>query len=568
MIPAAPSCRTPLLSLVLGLLLGTAGTTAMAEAVPATTLTAPATTLTAPAPPPQTPDLAYPELFQAVQQHELFDDQKHFVDALPLRDPALINADYLAQRQQPGFDLRRFVAANFEESDPVQTGAIRQDTGLREHIDALWPRLVRRQVEVPPYSSLLPLPHPYVVPGGRFREVYYWDSYFTMLGLVESGEQEHSRQMLDNFAYMIDTYGHIPNGNRTYYLSRSQPPFFSYMVQLQAKVEGDAAYARYLPQLQKEYAYWMEGAETLAPGSAHAHVVRLADGSLLNRYWDARDTPRPEAWLHDVRTAAEAKDRPAAEVYRDLRAGAESGWDYSSRWLGDRKTLASIRTTAIVPVDLNSLLYHLETTLALACAKNPDVAGCNTDYAALASARKTAIDRDLWSDAGYYADYDWQQRRLRGQVTAAALFPLFVGAASPARAKRSADTVQAQLLRPGGLATTSLHTGQQWDEPNGWAPLQWIAVDGLRRYGQDALAQCIGTRFLTRVQALFAQQHKLVEKYAVDGQAKGGGGGEYALQDGFGWTNGVTLLLMDLYAAPAAARAASHAQAQTEAVAP
>ncbi|ABM30826.1 alpha,alpha-trehalase TreA [Paracidovorax citrulli] len=568
MIPAAPSCRTPLLSLVLGLLLGTAGTTAMAEAVPATTLTAPATTLTAPAPPPQTPDLAYPELFQAVQQHELFDDQKHFVDALPLRDPALINADYLAQRQQPGFDLRRFVAANFEESDPVQTGAIRQDTGLREHIDALWPRLVRRQVEVPPYSSLLPLPHPYVVPGGRFREVYYWDSYFTMLGLVESGEQEHSRQMLDNFAYMIDTYGHIPNGNRTYYLSRSQPPFFSYMVQLQAKVEGDAAYARYLPQLQKEYAYWMEGAETLAPGSAHAHVVRLADGSLLNRYWDARDTPRPEAWLHDVRTAAEAKDRPAAEVYRDLRAGAESGWDYSSRWLGDRKTLASIRTTAIVPVDLNSLLYHLETTLALACAKNPDVAGCNTDYAALASARKTAIDKHLWSDAGYYADYDWQQRRLRGQVTAAALFPLFVGAASPARAKRSADTVQAQLLRPGGLATTSLHTGQQWDEPNGWAPLQWIAVDGLRRYGQDALAQCIGTRFLTRVQALFAQQHKLVEKYAVDGQAKGGGGGEYALQDGFGWTNGVTLLLMDLYAAPAAARAASHAQAQTEAVAP
>ncbi|QCX10898.1 Periplasmic trehalase [Paracidovorax citrulli] len=568
MIPAAPSCRTPLLSLVLGLLLGTAGTTAMAEAVPATTLTAPATTLTAPAPPPQTPDLAYPELFQAVQQHELFDDQKHFVDALPLRDPALINADYLAQRQQPGFDLRRFVAANFEESDPVQTGAIRQDTGLREHIDALWPRLVRRQVEVPPYSSLLPLPHPYVVPGGRFREVYYWDSYFTMLGLVESGEQEHSRQMLDNFAYMIDTYGHIPNGNRTYYLSRSQPPFFSYMVQLQAKVEGDAAYARYLPQLQKEYAYWMEGAETLAPGSAHAHVVRLADGSLLNRYWDARDTPRPEAWLHDVRTAAEAKDRPAAEVYRDLRAGAESGWDYSSRWLGDRKTLASIRTTAIVPVDLNSLLYHLETTLALACAKNPDVAGCNTDYAALASARKTAIDKHLWSDAGYYADYDWQQRRLRGQVTAAALFPLFVGAASPARAKRSADTVQAQLLRPGGLATTSLHTGQQWDEPNGWAPLQWIAVDGLCRYGQDALAQCIGTRFLTRVQALFAQQHKLVEKYAVDGQAKGGGGGEYALQDGFGWTNGVTLLLMDLYAAPAAARAASHAQAQTEAVAP
>lgn len=553
---AAPPCCTPLLSLSLGLLLGNYDT---ASAQPA-----PTAIQTAPAPAPLTPDLAYPELFQAVQQQELFDDQKHFVDALPLRDPALINADYLAQRQQPGFDLRRFVAANFEESGPVQTEAIRQDTGLREHIDALWPLLVRRQVDVPAHSSLLSLPQPYVVPGGRFREVYYWDSYFTMLGLVESGETERSRQMLDNFAYLIDTYGHIPNGNRSYYLSRSQPPFFSHMVQLQAKVEGDAAYARYLPQLQKEYAYWMQGAQALAPGSAQAHVVRLADGSLLNRYWDARDTPRPEAWLHDVRTAAEAKDRPAAEVYRDLRAGAESGWDYSSRWLGDRKTLATIRTTAIVPVDLNSLLYHLETTLALACAKTPGAAGCDTDYAALASARKTAMDKHLWSDAGYYADYDWQQRRLRDQVTAAALYPLFVGIASPARAKRSADTVQAQLLRPGGLATTRLHTGQQWDEPNGWAPLQWIAVDGLRRYGQDALAQRIGSRFLARVQALFAQQHKLVEKYGVDAKAQGGGGGEYALQDGFGWTNGVTLLLLDLYAkqAPAAAVAPAAQQAR------
>jgi alpha,alpha-trehalase len=558
---AAPPCCTPLLSLSLGLLLGSCDT-ASAQAAPSAMQAASV---------PPTPDLAYPELFQAVQQQQLFDDQKHFVDALPLRDPALINADYLAQRQQPDFDLRRFVAANFEESGPVQTEAIRQDTGLREHIDALWPLLVRRQVDVPAHSSLLSLPQPYVVPGGRFREVYYWDSYFTMLGLVESGQTERSRQMLENFAYLIDTYGHIPNGNRSYYLSRSQPPFFSHMVQLQAKVEGDAAYARYLPQLQKEYAYWMEGASSLAPGRAHAHVVRLADGSLLNRYWDARDTPRPEAWLHDVRTAAQARGRPAAEVYRDLRAGAESGWDYSSRWLGDRKTLASIRTTAIVPVDLNSLLYHLESTLALACAKNPGAAGCDTDYAALARARKTAIDKHLWSDAGYYADYDWQQRRLRDQVTAAALYPLFVGLASPARAKRSADTVQAQLLRPGGLATTRLHTGQQWDEPNGWAPLQWIAVDGLRRYGQDALAQRIGSRFLARVQALFAQQHKLVEKYGVDAKAQGGGGGEYALQDGFGWTNGVTLLLLDLYvqsAAPAPAAPAAQRHAQPEPATP
>ncbi|RBF19323.1 trehalase family glycosidase, partial [Xanthomonas oryzae] len=279
---APPSC-TSLLGLSLSMFVA-----------PCTLTAAPLDTpvVNAPAPTPPTPDQAYPELFQAVQSGELFDDQKHFVDFLPLRDPALINADYLAQHDHPGFDLRKFVDANFEESPPVQTDAIRQDTALREHIDLLWPKLVRSQNHVPPYSSLLSLPHPYVVPGGRFREVYYWDSYFTMLGLVKSGQTTLSRQMLDNFAYLIDTYGHIPNGNRSYYLSRSQPPFFSYMVELQAGVEGQAVYQRYLPQLQKEYAYWMQGSDDVQPGQAARHVVRLADGSVLNRYWDERDTPR------------------------------------------------------------------------------------------------------------------------------------------------------------------------------------------------------------------------------------------------------------------------------------
>ncbi len=534
---AAPPCCSPLLGLSLTLLMATC------ESVPAHAETPrePVTALL-----PQTPDLAYPALFQAVQRQQLFDDQKYFVDALPLRDPALIEADYLAQREQPGFDLRRFVAANFKESPAVDTGTLRQDTGLREHIAALWPKLVRSQVEVPPHSSLLPLPHPYVVPGGRFREVYYWDSYFTMLGLVDSGEQAHSRQMLDNFAHLIDTYGHIPNGNRSYYLSRSQPPFFSYMVELQAGIEGDATYRRYLPQLRKEYAYWMAGAASLLPGQAARHVVKLDDGSVLNRYWDERDTPRQEGWLHDVRTAMEARDRPAGEVYRDLRAGAESGWDYSSRWLRDREQLSTIRTTALVPIDLNSLLHHLETVLAQAC-RQPE-AGCDIDYAAAAQQRKAALDRHLWNRAGYFADYDWTTRTLSDQLSAAALYPLFAGIASDVQAQRTAESVRAHLLRPGGIATTALRTGQQWDEPNGWAPLQWIAVEGLRRYREDALARTIGTRFLGRVQGVFAREHKLVEKYDLDAGASGGGGGEYALQDGFGWTNGVTLKLLDLYA--------------------
>lgn len=494
------------------------------------------------------PDQAYPELFLAVQQSNLFTDQKHFVDALPRTAPADIRAAYLAQKDQPGFDLKAFVTAHFEESGTADVQPPKPGADLPTHINDLWPVLTRSYQQVPAYSSLLPLPRSFVVPGGRFREMYYWDSYFTMLGLAESGRIAQVRDMVDNFAYLIDTYGHIPNGNRTYYLSRSQPPFFAYMVDLLARLEGDSAYQRYLPQLQKEYAYWMEGAQTLKPGEATAHVVKLADGSVLNRYWDASDAPRQESWAEDRATAAQAPNRPTAEVYRDLRAGAESGWDYSSRWLGDGKTMASIRTTAIVPVDLNSLMFHLEQTIAKACQLGNQPA-CTARYTQWAQARQQAVEHHLWNPAGFYADYDWKKQALSDRISAASLYPLYAGLATQAHAEQTAASANQQLLRPGGLATTTQNSGQQWDAPNGWAPLQLIAVQGLRGYGQDTLAETIGRRFLGQVQNLYGREAKLVEKYDIEG-GQGGGGGEYALQDGFGWTNGVTLELLKLYGKP------------------
>src|SRR5690606_37695104 len=265
-------------------------------------------------------------------------------------------------------------------------------------------------------------------------------------------------------------------------------------------------------------------------------VVRLEDGSLLNRYWDDRDTPRPESYIQDRETAA-ASNRPAAEVYRELRAGAESGWDFSSRWLDDPMRLDTIHVTSRVPVDLNSLLHHLETTIAGACEQAGDAA-CARDYTARAQARAAAIERHLWSEDGYYGDLDLRDGKVRAQLTAATLFPLHAGIASPERASRTAAAVRAQLLKPGGLLTTAIDSGQQWDAPNVWAPLQWIAVDGLRRYGDDTLAREIAAAFVGNVRTLFEREHKLVEKYDADGALQGGGGGEYPLQDGFGWSNG------------------------------
>ncbi|MBU9631810.1 alpha,alpha-trehalase TreA [Burkholderia multivorans] len=492
------------------------------------------------------PSQLYGDLFVAVQTAQLYPDQKTFVDATPDTDPATIMQLYQQQKSQPGFSLKAFVDQHF--TPPAQGGVTPPpNQTLREHIDWLWPQLTRTTPTAPPYSSLIPMPKPYVVPGGRFREGYYWDTYFTMLGLQVSGREDLVDDMLDNFAHLIDTVGHIPNGNRTYYASRSQPPFFAYMVTLAAQAEGDKVYQKYLPALRKEYAYWMQGESTTARGQAARHVVAMPDGAVLNRYWDASDTPRDESYLEDVTTAKAASGRAANDVYRDLRAGAESGWDYSSRWLGDGKTLATIRTTSIVPVDLNSLMFHLERTIVKGCTVTHDV-GCVIDFSGRAARRALAINRWLWNRGGYYGDYDWQLRKPRDGVTAAALYPLFAGVAWPERAKATAREVRKTLLQPGGLATTTETTGQQWDAPNGWAPLQWIAIEGLRRYGEPALAKDIGTRFLADVKHVYATEGKLVEKYVVEGAGQGGGGGgEYPLQDGFGWTNGVTLKLLELY---------------------
>lgn len=500
-------------------------------------------------PPPSPPDQQWQPLFQQVQGAHLFKDQKTFADAVPRQEASAVLAQWRQVRGQPDH-LPAFIAEQF--TVPGEATAYVPPTGepLRAHIEGLWPVLTRTTGTVDPRGSLLPLPKPYVVPGGRFREVYYWDSYFTMLGLASSGRWQQVRDMVDNFAWQLDQYGHIPNGNRSYYLSRSQPPFFSLMVDLLATHEGDDAYRRYLPQLRTEHAFWMRGADGLQPGAASERVVRLADGQVLNRYWDARAVPRTESWTDDLSTAAQAPRRAPSQVYRDLRAGAESGWDFSSRWLAEPGVLASIRTTSIVPVDLNSLLFHLETTLARASKAAGD-GNAARDFRRQAKARQRAINTLLW-DAGHawYADRDLDTGTIRPALTAAALFPLWLQVATPAQARQTAKAANTQLLREGGLLTTTVDTGQQWDAPNGWAPLQWVAVDGLERYKQDALARRVGVRFLHTVQAVYERENKLVEKYVVDGSAGGGGGGEYPLQDGFGWSNGVTAALLDRLCPP------------------
>jgi alpha,alpha-trehalase len=498
------------------------------------------------------PQALFKDLFIAVQTAQIYPDGKAFPDAIPNAPPDDILKQYHAERPDSPAALQHFVEAHFAlPAEVAGAPSPPNQVSITAHIDGLWDALTRSSTTAPAHSSLLALPQPYVVPGGRFREMYYWDSYFTMLGLATSGRQDLVADMVRDFSHLIDTFGHVPNGARTYYLSRSQPPFFFAMVGLVSPDDLAAAYATYLPQLRREYAFWMEGSREVTPGKPHRRVVAMPDGSVLNRFWDDRDTPRDESYREDMELARDS-GRPAPQLFRDIRAAAESGWDFGSRWFADGRTRASIDTTEMVPVDLNSLLFGLENAIRAGCAHSGDKS-CAREFAERAATRHRAIDHYLWDEIqGAYFDYQWTKSTRLPRVSAATLYPLFVSLASPPQAEAVANIAARELLKPGGIVTTTVETGQQWDSPNGWAPLQWIAISGLRDYGNAPLAARIACRWMANVNDVYLHSGKLVEKYDVVTVGRSGGGGEYPLQDGFGWTNGVMRRLMVLYPEEAA----------------
>jgi len=484
------------------------------------------------------------DLFIDAQMAGVFPDGKTVVDCIPKYPTDQIMEAYEEARQEEDFDITSFWMAHFEEPPQYATGfASESSRTVSEHISVLWDVLTR-QPDDQDAGTLIPLPNPYIVPGGRFREIYYWDSYFTMLGLIADDRTDMVENMVDNFAYLIDTIGFIPNGNRTYFLTRSQPPFFGLMVELLAKERGPDVFTTYLPQLEKEYQFWMNGLEDVSEQNPMVeHVVRMPDGAILNRYFDQGDYPREEMWKDDVEVA-EASGRPEADIYADLRAACESGWDFSSRWFSDAETLMTVQTTSIIPVDLNSLLYQLERTIARAHRESgsEEEAAVYEDKAKL---RAAALQLYCWNEeGGFFRDYQYTEQRFTPVRSLAGVYPLFVGIADTEQGARVAQTLREEFLFPGGLVSTPNETGQQWDAPNGWAPLQYMAIQGLRRTGQTELAQEIRDRWVQLNRRVYEDTGKLVEKYNVVDITLESGGGEYPVQDGFGWTNGVLQALI------------------------
>ncbi len=481
-------------------------------------------------------------LFTDVQLKPVFSDSKTFVDAIPRFPVDDILKKYKREKAKKGFDLKEFVHENFLVPKKADAPHAETFSPIEVHIDDLWEALVRK--DSAGISSLIKLPNSYIVPGGRFNEMYYWDTYFTMLGLEISGKDQLIEDMVANFAWLIETYGFIPNGTRTYYLSRSQPPYFSLMVELLAATTKEEALLVYLPALVAEYEFWMKGHEALDKNrESYARVVRLDDGSYLNRYWDIDSTPRPEAYKEDIETASKIDIKPE-KTYRNIRAAAESGWDFSARWFKDGVTLKTIQTTDIIPVDLNSLLYNLEMVIAKAYALKGEEKN-SSDFKEKAQARKEAILNYCWdADNGFFMDYNFKEGRSTGFFSLAGMSPLFFQIAEEAQAATVARYIEDYFLFPGGLPSTLLLSGQQWDAPNGWAPLQWISYKSLKNYNFDGLAAALKERWLETIENEYSESGKLLEKYNVIFPEIPGGGGEYPTQDGFGWTNGVYLKLL------------------------
>lgn len=490
----------------------------------------------------KSPDERLGALFRAVQINNIHGDGKTFVDLVPNADMRKIVKAYEREAIEPGFNLQVFIAQHFKEYKSATEAAAELDTSDPEtYINGLWDKLTRRVDKVA--GSLIPLPHSYIVPGGRFQEQFYWDSYFIMLGLEAQRRHELTDGIMSNFIHMFLKFGFIPTGNRTYFVSRSQPPYFLQMTRLIAHRKGHYRYLlTNLPYLVMEHNFWTKDTREFMNMSLqrkrYKRIVRMPNGTTLSRYYDANDTPRPESYKEDVETA-EKSGRDVKHVYRHLRAGAESGWDFSSRWFTDPDDIATIRTTDIVPIDLNCLLYELEMALAEAYKKLLQYPLARF-YRKRAERRQATINEYLWdAQAGYFFDYNSKEEKRCDAWSLAGVYPLYCGLATPEQAAKVAVNIEKRFLKAGGVVTTTTDNGEQWDAPNGWAPLQWVTIMGLRRYGYDKLADTIKFRWCGANLALFQTEHKFVEKYNVVDPAAKGGGGEYTLQDGFGWTNGV-----------------------------
>jgi len=417
-------------------------------------------------------------------------------------------------------------------------------------------RTLPTEVEAIQDHGLLYLPGPYVVPGGRFNEMYGWDSYFILLGLLRDEEWDLAKSQVDQLLYQVQHYGTILNSNRTYMLSRSQPPVLSMMVLALFQHTQDEEWLKStVPLLEQFYYYWVVPPH-LNPATGLSRFYAFGEGPAPEVLFSERDE---QGKSHYDRVKEYYKtfeiddydvslyyDRDNDELthlfYKGDRTMRESGFDITNRF-----GPFSVDILHYAPVCLNSLLYQMEQDLA----QINDILGNEElmqQWRERADVRRDRIDQCLWDEEqGLYLDYHFQSGERRRYEFATTFYPLWLGLASDAQAQRVAENLSL-FEAPGGIFTSTRVTGNQWDAPFGWAPLTLIAVQGLHRYGYHTEGDRLAQKFLVMVIDEFKRHKTLVEKYDVERCSANVSDeicfGYSSNEVGFGWTNGVILELL------------------------
>ncbi|XP_031391278.1 probable trehalase isoform X2 [Punica granatum] len=435
-------------------------------------------------------------------------------------------------------------------------------------IHALWKNLSRGVSssvrDQPELHTLLPLPEQFVIPGSRFREVYYWDSYWVIRGLLASKMYETAKGIVTNLIYLLDTYGHVLNGARVYYTNRSEPPLLSAMVRaIYSRTHDINLVKKAIPVLLKEHGFWTSGVHQIVVRDAHA------ESHCLSRYYAMWDKPRPESSTIDKESASNISNgAEKRQFYREVASTAESGWDFSTRWMRNPKDITTLKTTSILPVDLNAYILGMELDISF-LAKVAGNHSVTKHFLEVSKAREKAIRAIFWNETkGQWFDY-WindhssckegrlyEDGKQNQAVFASNFIPLWI---KPFNSdEKLMDKVLRSLKSSGllchaGIATSLTNSGQQWDFPNGWAPIQHMIVEGLALSGSsDAklLAEEIATRWIRTNFATYKKMGVMHEKYNVEKCGDYGGGGEYVPQTGFGWSNGVVLAFLEEFGWP------------------
>ncbi|XP_057670546.1 trehalase-like [Diorhabda carinulata] len=519
------------------------------------------------------------DLLHVVQTAKIFNDSKTFVDMVminPVNETLQKFQTMMNENDDnPSRDqIQKFVFENFKSIGELEEWFPRdfkkepkiikeiQDPVIRvfaQNIINIWPTLTRKVsyhvFDHPETHSLIPVEHPFIIPGGRFKEYYYWDSYWILKGLLLSDMLETAKGLVQNLLSMVERFGFIPNGGRIYYLNRSQPPLLSLMVADYVKFSKDFEFIRQnINTLDKEIQFWLN--KRLAKITKDGKQYELA------HYDSESDTPRPESYLEDIETCLLLKsEEERYECYTDLKGGAESGWDFSSRWLFDKKgyptgNLTYINTRRNIPADLNAFLYKAFNVMYKfnLILQNDQMAKFYLDCM---ERWKLAIENILWNEEdGTWYDYDLKLEKQRKYYFASNLTPLWAGAFDESqrleKGRRSVKYLKKMGIDQyrGGIPTSLFPTGQQWDFPNAWSPYQNLIIIGLEKSGDpeaQELAEHLAHIWVNSNIKAFHENKVMFEKYSAESSGHFGGGGEYHIQAGFGWSNGCILELIHLY---------------------